>query len=104
MSDDLAFQIQLGLILPKMKDKLSADLMTITEELVDVIKAGATSGEEVSLDAVKELVMKDFEIFIDTSIFPVIDKKLNPPSEEPAAEEGGGEEASEEAPAEEGGE
>jgi len=50
------------------------------------------------MDAVKEIIMKDLEIFLDESILPEIDKKLNPPeevaaeSEEKAEESEGAEE------------
>jgi len=39
------------------------------------------------MDAVKEIIMKDLEIFLDESILPEIDKKLNPPEEEAAETE-----------------
>jgi len=98
MSDDIAFRIQLGLILPKIKDSISSDLMKITDELVSIVQAGTVSGEAVDLDAIKGILMKDLEIFVDNDIFPVIDKRLNPPVEEPPAENGDdatGEEAAE---------
>ncbi len=98
MSEDLAFQIQLGLILPKFKDKLTTDMTAIVDELVGILQAGNTEGAELSFDEVKELVMKDFEIFISTAIFPEIVKKHTPAEEAPegegeGGEEGGGEEA-----------
>lgn len=97
MSDDIAFRIQLGLILPKIKESISSDLMTITDELVSIVQAGTVSGEAVDLGAIKEILMKDLEIFVDNDIFPVIDQRLNPPAEESADEgEGSGEEAAEE--------
>ena len=54
------------------------------------------------MDTVKEIIMKDLEIFLDESILPEIDKKLNPPEEkaedtEKQAEEGESAEAEEEA-------
>ena len=93
MADDIAFKIQLGLILPKLKEKISADLSAIIEELAEIVKAGSLEDDKVPMDAVKEIIMKDLEIFIDDSILPEIDKKLNPPQEEPeeaekTAEEG----------------
>lgn len=99
MSEDIAFRIQLGLILPKIKKSISSDLMKITEELVSVVEAGSMGEEKVDLAAVKTILMKDLEIFVDNEIFPVIDAKLNPPVEEATDEES--EEASEEAAEEE---
>jgi hypothetical protein len=98
MADDIAFKIQLGLILPKLKDKISGDLSAIIEELAGIVKAGSPEEDKVPMDAVKEIIMKDLEIFLDGSILPEIDKKMNPPEEkaeeaEEPAEEGGGAEA-----------
>jgi hypothetical protein len=81
MADDIAFKIQLGLILPKLKDKISGDLSAIIEELAEIVKAGSPEENKVPMDAVKEIMMKDLEIFLDGSILPEIDKKLNPPEE-----------------------
>ena len=81
MADDIAFKIQLGLILPKLKEKISGDLSAIIEELAEIVKAGSLEDDKVPMDAVKEIIMKDLEIFIDGSILPEIDKKLNPPEE-----------------------
>ena len=93
MSDDIAFRIQLGLILPKIKESISADLMKITEELVSIVQAGTIGDDALDLAAVKSILMKDLEIFVDNDIFPVIDAKLNPPAEETSdAEAQGGEE------------
>ena len=88
MSEDLAFKIQLGLVLPQMEDKLSAELSTIVENLVTTLKAGTAEGEALDMGSVKDLLMKDFEIFITNSILPPIEKKFAPPAaaEEPAAE------------------
>jgi hypothetical protein len=97
MSEDLSFQIQLGLILPKFKDKLTGDMTEIVEELVGILKAGNTEGSELSFDEVKALVMKDFEIFISTSIFPEIEKKHAPAEEAVEGESSEGEEGGEEA-------
>jgi hypothetical protein len=83
MADDIAFKIQLGLILPKLKEKISGDLSAIIEELAEIVKAGSSEGDEVPMDAVKEIIMKDLEIFIDDTILPEIDKKMNPPEENP---------------------
>lgn len=97
MSEDIAFRIQLGLILPKIKSGISKDIMKITEELVGIVEAGTLNEEKVDLAAVKTILMKDLEIFVDTEIFPVIDAKINPPVEEPeVAEEAEAAEAEEE--------
>lgn len=92
---DIAFKIQLGIILPKLKDTVGSNLSSIIEELVTILQAGTLDGDDpVSLDAVKEIIMKDLEIFLDDSILPEIDKKLNPPQPE---EDAPAEEAAEEA-------
>ncbi len=98
MSDDIAFKIQLGLILPKLKEKIAGDMSAIIEELAEIVKAGSLGEDNVPMDAVKEIMMKDLEIFLDESILPEIDKKLNPPEEEAAEPE---EKAEESAGAEE---
>lgn len=82
MADDIAFKIQLGLILPKLKEKISGDMSAIIEELAEIVKAGSLGEGNVPMDAVKEIMMKDLEIFLDDSILPEIDKKLNPPAED----------------------
>lgn len=89
MAEDIAFRIQLGIILPKLKANIAGEMSTIIEELVEVVRAGTLEDEEVSLDSVKELIMKDLEIFLDDAIFPEIEKKLNPPQESAATGEGG---------------
>ena len=100
-NDDLAFRIQLGIILPKMKDKIAGDFSKIVEELVDILKAGTREGEELSMEPIKEIVMKDFEIFLDDSILPAIEAKLAPAEEEGAAEVAKEEEEAEEEEAKE---
>ncbi len=91
MSDDIAFKIQLGLILPKLQEKISKEISEIIEEPANIVKAGSLEENNVPMDAVKEIIMKDLEIFLDESILPEIDKKLNPPEEtaEDAADEAG---------------
>ena len=99
MSDDLAFRIQLGIVLPKMKEQIGPALNTIVGELVDILRMGTRDGEELTVDPIKEILMKDFEIFIDENVMPHVEKKIAPPAEEAPAEaeaEGG-----EEPPAEE---
>jgi hypothetical protein len=86
MSEDLAFRIQLGIILPKMKDTIAGDLSKIVDELVDILKAGTREGEELSIEPIKEVIMKDLDILLDDFILPDIEAKLKPP-EEDAAEE-----------------
>ena len=97
MSEDIAFRIQLGVILPKLKSQVGDQLRGIIDELVGIVQAGTLTDEKVSLDAVKEIMMKDLEILLDDAIFPEIDKQLNPPPEEPegAAEGEGDQEAAE---------
>lgn len=87
MSDDIAFKIQLGIILPKLKDTVGDNLSSIIEELVSILSYGTLEGEDkVELSAVKEIIMKDIEIFLDSSILPALDAKLNPPEPEAAEE------------------
>ncbi|WP_178030940.1 hypothetical protein [Pelagibaculum spongiae] len=92
MSDDIAFKIQLGLILPKLKDKLSSDLTEIVKELVQIVNAGSVEGDEFDMGPVKEIMMKDLEIFLDKEILPPIEASLAPAEEEAAAEEAPAEE------------
>jgi hypothetical protein len=87
MPEELAFRIQLGIILPKLKEKISGSVSEIVGELVSILKQGTREGEELSLEPIKEIFMKDFEIFLDDSILPDIEKKINPPAEEEEAEE-----------------
>ena len=88
MSEELAFRIQLGIILPKLKEKIADNVSAIVGELVTILEQGTREGEELSLEPIKEIFMKDFEIFLDDSILPDIEKKINPPAEEEQAEEG----------------
>jgi hypothetical protein len=82
MSEDLAFRIQLGIILPKMKETIAGDLVKIVDELVDILKAGTREGEELSIEPIKAIIMKDLEIFLDDYILPDVEAKLQPPEEE----------------------
>jgi len=98
MSEDLAFRIQLGIILPKMKETIAGDLGKIVNELVDILKAGTREGEELSIEPIKEIIMKDLEILLDDFILPDVEAKLKPPEEEAAEEvEEAAEEEAEEA-------
>ena len=92
--EDFAFKIQLGLILPKIKEGIGSGLSDITDELVKIVEAGLDAEEKVDLDLVKETMMKDLEIYIDREVMPAIDARLNPPV---AAEETPAEEAAEDA-------
>jgi hypothetical protein len=87
MPEELAFRIQLGIILPKLKEKVADSVSEIVGELVTILEQGTREGEELSLEPIKEIFMKDFEIFLDDSILPDIEKKINPPAEEEEAEE-----------------
>ena len=102
MTDDIAFKIQLGLILPKLKEKVSKEMSEIIEELAGIVKAGSLEEDNVPMDQVKEIIMKDLEIFLDDSILPEIDKKLNPPEEKVEEAEGEAGEEEESAETEEG--
>ena len=95
MSEDLAFRIQLGIVLPKMKEKIGGEFATIVNELVEILKSGTREGEELDAAPIKEILMKDVEIFIDEAIMPGVVEMITPPPAEAS------EEAAEEAPAEE---
>ncbi len=101
MSDDIAFKIQLGLILPKLKSQVSGELLTILRELVQVASAGHLDDDEpVAIEQVKDLFMKDLEILLDKEVFPIIEKELSPETTEPVdtAEENHTEEETEDTP------
>lgn len=86
MSDDIAFKIQLGLFLPKLEETVKGSLTTIIEDHIKLLRDGTLQGEEpVSMETIKEVVMQNIEIFLDSVVLPPIDKKFNPP-EEPVAE------------------
>ncbi len=91
--EDFAFKIQLGLILPKIKDKIGSGMAEITDELVAIVQAGLGDDEKVDLSMIKDTMMKDLEIFMDRNVLPAVDARLNPPEPEPAAEEAPAEEA-----------
>ncbi|MCP3940757.1 MAG: hypothetical protein GY710_04655 [Desulfobacteraceae bacterium] len=105
MSEELAFRMQLGIILPKLKEKIASSTSEILGELVAVLREGTREGEELEIEPIKEMFMKDFEIFLDDVILPDIEKQIHPPveeepapeeaAEEPEAEEAGEEEAAE---------
>ena len=93
MAEDIAFKIQLGLVLPKLEEQLAPSLTGIIEEVMDHLKKGTLAEEEgPTPQDVKELILKDLEIFLDNSILPAIAAKNAPvestePSAEPAPEE-----------------
>lgn len=86
MPEDIAFQIQLGIVLPKLKEKLTDNVLAIVEELACTISAGSTEqNSPFPLEEAKNIFLKDFEIFIDRSIMPSIRdkylKSINQPEE-----------------------
>ena len=85
MSDDVAFRIQLGLILPKITDQIGPNLTRIVDELVSIVQAGTVESDAVDLAQIKEVIMKDLEIYLDGTVFPKIEARLNPPEGAPAA-------------------
>lgn len=87
MSEDLAFKLQLGIVLPKLREKIQADLTIIIDELVASLKSGTREGEAFDVDPVKELILKDLDIFLSDDIFPGIVAKYTPPPAEPATTE-----------------
>ena len=80
MSEDIVSKIQLGLILPKLKEKVQGELTTIIEEqIIGHSKNGTLDDEEpVTIEAVKAVVMQNLETFLDKVVLPPIDKKINP--------------------------
>ena len=80
--DEISFKIQLGLILPRMKDKIGKELSVIVEELVDIVKEGMRTEDNFDMAPIREIIMKDFEIFLDDCILPDIEAKVNPAVEE----------------------
>lgn len=85
--EDFAFKIQLGLILPKIKDGIGSGLAEITDELVNIVQAGLGEDEKVDVGMVKETMMKDLEIYLDRHVVPAIDARINPPEPEATPEE-----------------
>ncbi|MCL9782436.1 hypothetical protein M9194_13460 [Vibrio sp. S4M6] len=83
---DIAFQIQLGLILPKLRETVKDQMLSISEELGTIVQAGNVEGGDVDMAAIKEVLMKSIETFVDQDITPALDAKFNPPVEEPVAE------------------
>jgi len=79
MSADIAFKIQLGMVLPKLNAQLTDSLSAIVEEVMVHLKDGTLAAEEsVNIDDVKALFMQNLEIFLDTTVLPPLDKKFNP--------------------------
>ncbi|WP_234393670.1 hypothetical protein, partial [Allofrancisella guangzhouensis] len=86
--DNIAFKIQLGVILPKMEEKISNSTLEIFDELVGFVKSGEVDGEEVNVAEIREILIKDFEIFLDKKIIPKSEKlKSNNNSVSDEAEE-----------------
>lgn len=88
--DNLAFKIQLGVILPKLEEKISKSTLEIFDELVGFVQSGEVEGQDINVEEIKEILVKDFEIFLDKKIIPKSQKL----KKEEASEET--EEASEE--------
>ena len=68
--EDISFKIQLGVILPKMTEEISGPILKIFDELVGFIKSAESSDESINKDEIKEILIKDFEIFLDKKIIP----------------------------------
>lgn len=79
MSDDIAFKIQLGAILPKLKEKVKEGLTPIVQDHLNYLGEGTLDGEDrVSLQEVKAVIMQNLEVFLDTEVLPQIYEKFNP--------------------------
>lgn len=101
MSEDIAFKIQLGVILPKLKQSVSKNISTIIEEHVTLLREGTLPNEEsTSMEDIKGLIMQSLEIFLDNDVLPEIDKKYNPVEEVPEVAESAEEAAEKEESAE----
>ncbi len=68
--EDISFKIQLGVILPKMAEEISDPILKIFDELVGFIKSAEADEENINKDEIKEILIKDFEIFLDKKIIP----------------------------------
>lgn len=87
MSDDIAFKIQLGLVLPKLNAELSDSLSAIIEEVMVHLQQGTLAGQEpVAIADVKALFMQNLEIFLDTTVLPPLELKFKPVEVEVEAE------------------
>ncbi|QIV93901.1 hypothetical protein [Allofrancisella frigidaquae] len=75
--DNIAFKIQLGVILPKMEEKISNSTLEIFDELVGFVKSGEVDGGEINIQEIREILIKDFEIFLDKKIIPKSEKLKN---------------------------
>ncbi|WP_330925939.1 hypothetical protein [Candidatus Sororendozoicomonas aggregata] len=96
MSEETAFKIQLGLTLPKIKEKLGNELHAIVEELALMFRSGNTeSDDDVSadLEAIKAIFLKDMDIYLDKEVIPVLKTSLAPEPEESSSEDAQPEEA-----------
>ena len=81
--DNLAFKIQLGVILPKLDEKISKPTLDIFDELVGFVQSGEVDGQDINVEEIKEILVKDFEIFLDKKIIPKSQKlKTEEASEE----------------------
>lgn len=92
--DNLAFKIQLGVILPQLEEKMSAATLEIFDNLLGFVQAGEVEGGEINVDEVKEILVKDFEIFLDKKVIPQsgklqksLDEEQSESDEEPKLEE-----------------
>ena len=68
--DNLAFKIQLGVILPKLDETISKQTLDIFDELVGFVQSGEVDGQNINVEEIKEILVKDFEIFLDKKIIP----------------------------------
>ena len=73
--------LQLGVVLPKLREKIGDDLAVIVDELVSTLKSGTRDGETFDVEPVKELILKDLEIFLSDDIFPALVAKYTPATE-----------------------
>ncbi|CAA0081774.1 Uncharacterised protein [BD1-7 clade bacterium] len=87
MSDDLAFTIQLGLILPKFDATIKEDLLTIARELTTTVESGSADGGPANLDEIKSLLLQDLEVFLDRTIMPQLHSEQAPAEDTEADEE-----------------
>lgn len=78
MSEDLAFRIQLGVILPKIREKMAADLTEIAEDVVRFVSEGSQTGDVLEADPIKNMILKDLDIFISGEILPAVMQKFAP--------------------------
>ena len=95
MAEDIAFRIQLGLILPPIKEQVGSGLTDIFKELVNIVRSGNVEDDpdmSTDLAAIKEIFLKDMELYLEKELMPTITAELtsSPDSGNAKPADGGG--------------